>query len=597
MKPMNGWWPAATALGVLSLAGCNFAPPYARPPTSTSAAFKEAVVATPASDPAAGAAAGDPAAAAAGGHPAGIGWKTAQPQDAAIQSHWWEVYQDSQLNDLEARVAISNQTVAAAEASYRAAYAMTQEAQAQLFPTLSLAPSATREKTSAALAGIGGGVPGSATTTGGTTTPAAGTGTNSTAGSPSTASGTRNIFAVPLEASYQIDLWGSVRNTVAENRFAAQASAAQLANAVLSTQSTLAQDYFQLRFADEQRRILEITVADYRASLRLVQKLVETGEDSEADVATAETQLESAMASATDVGVARAQYEHAIAVLIGVSPSEFSIPYRRLDQALPTIPVGVPSDLLERRPDIAAAERQVAESNAQIGVARAAYFPTLTLSASGGYESTATNNLFKSPNLFWSAGPSLAQVLFDGGARRAATSQARAQNDSETATYRQTVLAAIQSVEDNLAELRILSVELGQAHRATVSAQRAVELTVVLFRNGVDSYVNVISAQNAFLSARETELQVQLRQLTTSVSLINDLGGGWSVSDLAQTERMARQSPHAGEAASIPAENSGPPVPSPPPLPLGEIQPDDLIKQNEATMGPAPRGSGSNQVP
>jgi NodT family efflux transporter outer membrane factor (OMF) lipoprotein len=598
MRLAHAGWIGA-ALGILCLAGCNFAPHYARPTTSTSAAFKEAVVATPASDPANKS--GAPHAGAAAAEPTGIGWKTAQPQDAAIQSHWWEVYQDPQLDDLEARVAISNQTVVAAAASYRAAYAMTQEAQAQLFPTLSLAPSATREKTSAALAGIGGGIPGGATTgaatTGGTTTAAgSGTGANSTTGSLSTAGGTRNLFAVPLEASYQIDLWGSVRNTVAENRFAAQASAAQLANAVLSTQSTLAQDYFQLRVADEQRRILEITVADYRSSLRLVRALVETGEDSEADVATAETQLESAMASATDVGVARAQYEHAIAVLIGVSPSEFSIPYRRLDQALPTIPVGVPSDLLERRPDIAAAERQVAESNAQIGVARAAYFPSLTLSASGGYESTAVSNLFKSPNLFWSAGPSLAQVLFDGGARRAASAQARAQSESETATYRQTVLAAIQSVEDNLAQLRILAVELGQAHRATLSAKRAVELTVVLFRNGVDSYVNVISAQNAFLSARETELQVQLRQLTTSVSLINDLGGGWSFGDLAQTERMARQPPRAG-GPSIPPENSGPPVPSPPPLPLNEIQPDDLIKQNEATMGPAPGGSGTHEVP
>ncbi len=598
MKPSHAGRLAA-ALGLLCMTGCNFAPPYARPTTSTSAAFKEAVVATPASDPAG--ASGAAGAGAAAGEPAGIGWKTARPEDATIQSHWWEVYQDPQLDDLEARVAISNQTVVAAEASYRAAYAMTQEAQAQLYPTLSLAPSATREKTSAALAGIGGGLSGAATTggattggatTGGTTTaPGSGTGANSTAGNLSSAGGTRNIFAVPLEASYQIDLWGSVRNTVAENRFAAQASAAQLANAILSTQSTLAQDYFQLRVADEQRRILEITVADYRASLRLVRTLVETGEDSEADVATAETQLESAMASATDVGVARAQYEHAIAVLIGVSPSEFSIPYRRLDQALPTLPVGVPSDLLERRPDIAAAERQVAQSNAQIGVARAAYFPSLTLSASGGYESTAVSNLFKSPNLFWSAGPTLAQALFDGGARRAATAQARAQNESETATYRQTVLAAIQSVEDNLAELRILAVELEQAHRATLSAKRAVELTVVLFRNGVDSYVNVISAQNAFLSARETELQVQLRQLTTSVSLINDLGGGWSFGELAQTERMARQPPRA-TGAPIPPENLGS-VPSPPPLPLGEIQPDDLIKQNDATMGPAPGGGAS----
>jgi NodT family efflux transporter outer membrane factor (OMF) lipoprotein len=336
-------------------------------------------------------------------------------------------------------------------------------------------------------------------------------------------------------------------------------------------------------------------VADYQVSLRLVRTLVDSGVDSEADVATAESQLESAMASATDVGVARAQYEHAIAVLIGVSPAAFSIPYKRFDQQLPTIPVGVPSDLLERRPDIAAAERQVAESNVQIGVARAAFFPTLTLSAAGGYESTTVSNLFNLPNRFWSLGPSLAQILFDGGARRAAVAQARAVNDSQVAAYRQTVLSAFQSVEDNLAALRILSTELGQAHKATVSAKRAVELTLVLFRNGVDSYVNVITAQNAFLTARETELGIQLRGLTASVNLINDLGGGWETSQLSQTERTARHPPDAGKAPEVPAENSGPAVANPPPMPPGEIRPDDLIKQNDAAMGPAPAPSPTNR--
>jgi NodT family efflux transporter outer membrane factor (OMF) lipoprotein len=360
-----------------------------------------------------------------------------------------------------------------------------------------------------------------------------------------------------------------------------------LANAVLSTQSTLAQDYFQLRVADEQRRILETTSADYQASLRLVQTLVKSGVDSEADVASAESQLQSAMAAATDAGIARAQYEHAIAVLIGVSPAEFSIPYQHLSQPLPVIPVSVPSDLLERRPDIAAAERQVAETNAEVGVARAAFFPTLTLSATGGYESTAVSQLFKLPNRYWSAGPSLAQSLFDGGERRAAVAQARALNDSEVATYRQTVLAAFQSVEDNLAALRILAVELRQAHQATVAAKRAVELTVVLFRNGVDSYVNVITAQNAFLSARETELQVQLKQLTASVALINDLGGGWSASRLHDTELMAQHPPAAGSGPTPDLEQ---PVPNPPPLPLGEIQPDDLVKLDDAAMGPTPAG-------
>ena len=313
------------------------------------------------------------------------------------------------------------------------------------------------------------------------------------------------------------------------------------------------------------------TVADYKASLRLVRTLVKSGVDSEADVATAETQLESATAQATDVGVARAQYEHAIAVLIGVSPARFSIPYKHFEQQLPAIPVGVPSDLLERRPDIAAAERQVAQSNAQIGVARAAFFPSLTLSGSAGYESTTLGTLFDMPNRFWSVGPSLAQVLFDGGAGRAAVAQARALNDSQVATYRQTVLSAFQSVEDNLAALRILSRELEQAHRATVAAKRAVELTVVLFRNGVDSYANVIVAQNAFLSARETELQIQLRELLASVTLINDLGGGWSTAEWGQTERMAEHPPDPGKEPQIPTQNSGPPAANPPPCRRGRF--------------------------
>ncbi len=545
----------AAAAGVLSLGGCNFAPRYDPPQTEPSAVFKEAVP---------------------GGDAAAQGWKIAQPRDAAIRSNWWEMYEDPQLNDLEARVAISNQTIVAAEASYRAAYALVQAAQAQLFPTLSLVPSVTRAKSSAELAQIGSG--------GASTGAAATTATTGVAQGAST--GTHNIFAFPLEASYQVDLWGSIRNTVAGNRFSAQSSAAQLANALLSTQSTLAQDYFQLRVADEQRRILDVTVADYRQSLHLVRTLVENGVDSEADIASAESQLESAMASATDVGVARAQYEHAIAVLIGVPPAKFSIPYKRLNQPLPIIPVGVPSDLLERRPDIASAERQVAATNAQIGVARAAFFPSLTLSASGGYQSTALSNLFSLPNRFWSAGPSLAQVLFDGGARRAAVAQARALNESQTATYRQTVLSAFQSVEDELAALRILSTELGQAHKATLAAKRAVELTVMLFRNGVDSYVNVITAQNAFLAARETELAVQFKQLSASVSLINDLGGGWGAARLPETERMAQHPPDAGKAPAVPAENAGPSVPNPPPMPIGEIQPDDIIKQNDEATGP-----------
>ncbi len=559
MRRMSASFLRGSAAAALLLCGCNLAPHYDAPRVQPSAQFKEA---------------------GSGGDSASQGWKPAEPRDAAIRSKWWEAYDDPQLNDLEERVAISNQNIIAAEASYRAAHALMLEAQAQLFPTLSLAPSVTRENSSVGAAGFGG-----------SGISKAGSGTTSGAAQGAVTS-PHTIYTLPLEASYQIDLWGGIRNTVAVNRYAAQASAAQLANALLSTQSTLAEDYFQLRVADEQRRILETTVADYQASLRLVRTLVASGVDSEADVATAEAQLESAMASATDVGVARAQYEHAIAVLIGVPPAQLSIPYEHFKQTLPAIPVGVPSDLLERRPDIAAAERVVAQSNAQIGVARAAFFPSLTLGASGGYESTALSQLFDAPNRFWSVGPSLTQILFDAGARSAAVAQARALNESQVAAYRQTVLSAFQSVEDQLAALRILSVELGQAHKATMAARRAVELTVVLFRNGVDSYVSVITAQNSFLSARETELQVELRQLIASVSLINDLGGGWSTSEMPQTERTAMHPPEPRGEARIPPENSRPAVPNPPAMPPGEVQPDDFIRQIEDEMAPAPAGGG-----
>ena len=560
-----GLSPTGLLLTGLLLTGCNFAPHYERPKTENTDTYKEAT---------------------ANAEAAGQGWQSADPKDDALRSNWWEVFQDPKLNDLEARVAISNQSILAAEANYRAAYALMLQAQSQLFPTLSLVPSATREKQSNALAGIGGTTTGTSSGTGTGATTGTTTGTTTSSTLPSGAyTAPHNIFSLPLEASYQIDLWGSIRNTVAADRFSAQASAATLANALLSTQSTLAQDYFQLRVADEQRRLLDVTVADYRENLKLVKNLFDNGLDSDEDVASAQTQLNSAIASATDAGVARAEYEHAIAVLIGVPPGKFSIPYEHFNQPLPVVPVGVPSELLQRRPDIASAERQVAEANAQIGVARAAFFPTLTLTGSIGYESTALSNLFNAPNRFWSVGPSLSQVLFDGGQRRAVVLQARAQYDSQVATYRQTVLAAFQGVEDQLSSLRILSEELNQQHEAAASAQHTVELSIVRFRNGVDSYVNVITAENAFLSAREAELQVTLKQLAASVSLINDLGGGWS-GDIGATERMAKNPPDAGKPPVIPAYDAGTPTPNPPAMPAGEMQPDEFIKMNEDAMTP-----------
>jgi NodT family efflux transporter outer membrane factor (OMF) lipoprotein len=544
---------------MLAFAGCNFAPHYDAPRADKPPAFKEAL-------------------------PGALqGWKIAEPRDAQLSSAWWEMYNDPLLSQLEAKVAISNQTIAAAEANYRSARALVEEAEASFFPTLDVAPSVVRSRSSASEAS-------SNNTAGG----ANGTGATGPAATPNQNGGstTRTLYSLPLEASYQVDLWGSVRNAVAQNRFAAEASAAQVATAVLSTQSQLAQFYFQLRAVDEQRRILGTTLADYQASIHLVRSLFNNGLASNEDLAEADNQLYTAQAQATDLGIARGQYEHAIAVLIGVPPAKFSIAFRPFNPALPPVPVGLPADLLERRPDIAAAERQVAASNAQIGIARAAYFPNLTLSASAGFESTSLSQLLDWPNRFWSIGPQLTQILFDGGARRAEIAQAHAANDAAVANYRQAVLSAFQSVEDDLVSLRILSQELTQQHDAAVAAQHTVELSVVRYRNGIDSYVNVITAQNSFLTSREAELQVQLRQLIASVGLINNLGGGWARSDWGRTERMAQHPPDANQEPQAPAEFAGRPIPNPPPLPNEQVKPEELLKQNQEDMSPAPASDG-----
>jgi NodT family efflux transporter outer membrane factor (OMF) lipoprotein len=549
-----------TALsGILVIGGCNLAPHYEAPKADSSGTFKEAVP----------------------GNISAEGWKVAEPRDSEIRGNWWEMYNDPDLNELEARVAISNQTVAAAEANYRAARALVEEAQAALFPTVLVEPSVVRSRSSAS---GGNPVVSSSTSSGATSTTASTTSANENNGNGST----RTTYTLPLEASYEVDLWGSVRNQVAENRYAAQASAAQVATALLSTQNQLAQTYFELRAVDEQRRILDTTLADFQASLYLVRTLFHNGLASDEDLAEADNQLDSAMSQAIDLGISRAQFEHAIAVLIGVPPAKFSMAIRPFNPALPVVPVGLPADLLERRPDIAAAERQVAATNAAIGIARAAYFPNLTLSASAGFESTALSQLFDWPNRFWSFGPELAQILFDGGAHNAAIDQARALNEAAAANYRQAVLTAFQSVEDNLAALRILSQEILQQHNATVAAQHSVELSVIRYKNGLDSYVNVITEQNSFLTSREAELQVQLRQVTASLNLVNGLGGGWSRSDWGQTEKMAQHPPGAGKEPEVPSQDAGAGIPNPPPLANQSVLPEDLLKQNQEDMAPAP---------
>jgi len=552
MRPFsNRFLPVACCCG-LALSGCNLAPDYERPQLEASAPFKEAVPDTSG---------------------ASQGWRLAQPNDETLRGSWWELYHDSQLNALEERVAVSNQTVVAAEANYRVARALLLQAQSALYPSVTADPSVIRSRSSASIVAGGGSSGGSSTSS----SPASGSGGGV---------GPRTDYTLPFEASYEVDLWGSVRNSVAQSSFEAQASAASVEIALLGARSALAQAYFSLRAVDEQRRILDTTLADYEASLHLVRTLYNNGLASEEDLAEADTQLDSAEAQATDLGIARAQYEHVIAVLIGVSPSSFSIGVRPFNPQMPQIPVGLPSELLERRPDVAAAERQVAAANAGIGLARAAYFPTLTLGATGGFADTDLSKLLDWPNRIWSVGPSVVMPIFEGGLRRAQNEQARAVYDADVADYRQTALAAFQSVEDNLASLRILSKEVVQQHRAALAAQKLVQLSVTRYQNGLDSYVNVITAQNTFLTNRLAELQAQLRQVTASIALVNNLGGGWDDYQMEQTGKTALHP--AAAIAEPPAENAVPGVPNPPPLPETVKRPEDILKQNEGDMAPGP---------
>jgi NodT family efflux transporter outer membrane factor (OMF) lipoprotein len=569
MRPMTKKAVLMACGAGLLLGGCDLAPHYERPKTDSTGSFKEAVPNTTVE---------------------AQGWKLAEPNDSVLRGNWWELYHDPQLNDLEERVVISNQTIAAAEANYRVARAMVAEARASLFPTVSAAPSVVRSRSSAS--GSSGGSAVSVGSTSGTTTTGVSGGSSSSTGvapvsGGSGGTGPRTDYTLPFEASYEVDLWGSVRNSVAQSRAASEASAASVQTAILSTQSTLAQDYFSLRATDEERRILDTTLGDYEASLHIVRTLYNNGLASEEDLAEADTQLDGAEAQATDLGVARAQFEHAIAVLIGVPPSKFSIAVGRFNASLPVIPVTVPSDLLERRPDIAAAERQVAAANAGIGIARAAYFPNLTINGLAGFQSNSLGSLLDWPNRMWSIGPTLVQPLFDGGLRRAENAQARAQYDETVANYRQAVLTAFQSVEDNLVTLRVLSKEVEQQHKAAVAGQNTVKLSVIRYQNGVDSYVNVITAQNTFLTNRLAELQVQLRQLTATIALVNNVGGGWDMSQLSDTEKRALHPPDASKKAEVPVENAGPGVPNPPPLPATMRRPEDILKQNEEDMSPA----------
>jgi NodT family efflux transporter outer membrane factor (OMF) lipoprotein len=482
------------------LAACNVGPPYKRAAVEQPAAYKE----LPGPD-----------------QPAGETWKVAQPADAQLHGAWWELFGDPKLNELESQVNVSNQNIAAAFATFMQARAVVKEAQSQYYPTLSTSPSITRSRSSANL--IQGGAASSAGGSG------AGSGTTVVAG---TGGNTQTIYDLPFDASWTPDLWGRVRNTVKGDVAASQSSAADLENTRLTAQAELAVDYYELRTQDKLQQLLNDTVDAYQKALDLTKVLYETGIDADEAVAQAEVQLKTAQAQATNLGIARAQYEHAIALLIGKPASSFSLPVEPLAVTIPTIPVGVPSQLLERRPDVAANERLMAQANAQIGVAKAAYYPTLTLGATGGFESSSISNWLAWPSRFFSVGPTVAETLFDGGLRSATVAQYRAAYDITVANYRQTVLTAFQQVEDNLAALRILSREIAQQDSAVTAAQHYLDIATSRYQLGLDPYLDVITAQTTLLSNEQTDVQLRLQQLVDSVQLIEALGGGWDSSQL-----------------------------------------------------------------
>ncbi len=487
----------ASLASVALLGACNVGPKYHTPSVQTPAGYKELAPANALPD-------------------ASV-FKVAQPSDSALRGKWWEMYNDPKLNALEDQVDASNQSIAAAVYNFSAARAIVREARAAYFPTLTTDPSITKTRTSGNLVN-------------------GNTGTGS--------SHTLAVYNLPFDATWEPDLWGRVSNTVREQASAAQVSAADLENTRLTMHAELAVDYFQLHTEDALQSLLNSTVAAYQDSLNLTQALYETGIDSEESVSQARTQLQTTQAEATGVGVLRAQYEHAIAVLVGQPASTFSIAPENLQPGPPAIPVGVPSELLQRRPDIAAAERTMEESNAQIGIARAAYFPTLTLNASGGFESDLFTEWISWPSRVWSIGTSMSETLFDAGLRRATVQQYRATYDASVANYRETVLAAFQQVEDNLAALRIVTQQILQQQAAVKSAQETVTIATDRYKTGLDPYLNVITAQTALLADQQTEVTLEMQQMTDSVQLIEALGGGWEASQLPSQKQAANTAPN-----------------------------------------------------
>jgi len=466
----------------LLLSGCMVGPKYVKPTAPTAPAFKEAPQ-------------------------PGDGWNIANPSDATPRNHWWEIYNDPQLNALEEQVDPSNQTLKIAEANFRQARTAIRFNRAAEAPTIGVGPSISAVRES----------------------------TNQPYFNKNAANNGTGNFTLPVDLSYEIDLWGRIRRSVTAAREQTQASAADMESVRLSLHAELAVDYFELRSADADKKLLDDTVKAYSEALQLTQNRFEGGAAPKSDVAQAQTQLEAARVLDSDITVRRAQYEHAIAILIGKPPAAFSLsslPINTTPPVLPGIPAVLPSELLERRPDIAATERRMAAANEQIGIAQAAFYPTLGLNVSAGFTGTSILNWFNWPSRFWAVGPSMSQALFDAGRRRATTESARAGYDAAVATYRQTTLDAFQQVEDNLAVLHVLNTESEQQHRATTSAEESLQLFQNRYEGGVDTYLQVVTSQTTALSNQRNDIDIMRRQLDASVLLIKALGGDWNVSKL-----------------------------------------------------------------
>src|SRR5580704_13394440 len=485
----------AAAIAALFLAGCTVGPKYHTPTATVQpppAAYKE--LPTQVSDSEA--------------------WKVAQPRDAMLHGKWWEIYNDAELNALEEKLIVDNQNIKQSFENFMAARTLVAQARAQLFPTVGTTPSYQRARTSANI------------------NIKAGSSSSGSGGSTTIPNLQSQLFSLPVSASWEPDLWGKVRNTISAAQYNAQLSAADLENVRLTEQASLAVFFFELRGQDALQKIFDETVEADKKSVELTKARYETGVDDQISLVQAQNALETAESAGTNLGVARAQFEHAIAVLIGTTPSSFSIPVKPMNAAPPVIPVGVPSQLLERRPDIAASERSMASANAQIGIAVAAYYPNLTLSAQAGFQSSSIKNLLAWPSRFWSVGPSVSETIFDAGLRRAAVLQFVALYNADVAGYRQTVLTAFQQVEDQMASVRILSKQIQLQLAAEQSAERYLELANARYYTGVDTYLNVLVAQTTLLSDQQTLASLRTQAMTASVQLIEALGGGWDLSQL-----------------------------------------------------------------